>query len=552
MPDEKSEKTPTKTQRQKTREVFAKNLILFCRKMWPLIFRKKSPPFHYEIAAHLIDPSIKKIVIQAPRDFAKSMVVAVGYVMFHIFFSDYIRLRKRQPKFVVIGSKTQRHSKNILETIQMILDESKMLRWLFGDYGEATAVRWTGEELILKDKTVLVARGASQALRGLNKFGRRPTLAVWDDPEDEKNTRTKESMEGNLRVLLAGIVKMMDREFGDKVIVIGTPVCEGCMVEKLTGFAERKPDPIRDDDGNVVAETGWISLHYSGIVLEEGQELKDGKSLWPERWPLETLLAEYEENVTNHTESIFWAETMCMIVPDGKRLFARYGYYRGKLEIKNGKHFVIVTHRGLQSEDPFERRSSLKELDEPEVVPINLFMGVDPARSTKIRADASAIMEGGLSSTGDWLMLPYFLDRVSALTLAKRIEERAHAHAPLRIRIENVAYQEMLREYMAMRVRGVAPDKDSASNERKEMRLEGLSLDFEDGRMWLQPGMNQLESEMRSFGAGREHDDTLDGMWYMKRRTWRPNHGIEEYRYVAPKNSKHAPDRSEHGWMGVT
>lgn len=513
----------------------------------PTMIRKTSPRFHYEIAKNLTDPSIKKLVIQAPRGFAKTTLVAIVFTLWHIFISDFALGNPKRPKFVVLGSKSlQPHTINLLETIKMILEDSKVLRALFGDYGEATAKRWTTSEIVLKDGTTILCRGSSQPIRGLNKRGIRPTLFVWDDPEDEKNTRTVEAMGHNMDILLKGVLPALCTEFGDKVVVIGTPIHERGMVNELTRMSEIESAPVLDDNGVIIAESGWKSMHYSGIVYEDGKDLSTGVSLWPEKVPLEIMLAQKAEYEGAGKLSVFYSETMCEIVSDADRVFGTYGYYQGRLEYHNGYHFLVMTHQGTQQDHKKVREASVKELSTPKIIPVTVFMGVDPASSTNRRADRSVIMPVAIDAQDNRYVLPYFAGRFKPLVVSEKIIDMDGVYRPNRIRVESVGYQEMLKEM----VKGKTKTRVQAGKprgDRKTDRLEGMQVHFGAGRMWLnQVGQSILEDEMLLFPSSR-HDDTLDAMYYAMEKVYLPTHGLEMYK----SNAKTERKKKTISWMGV-
>jgi phage terminase large subunit-like protein len=130
-----------------------------------------------------------------------------------------------------------------------------------------------------------------------------------------------------------------------------------------------------------------------------------------------------------------------------------------------------------------------------------------------------------------------------------RIEALVKKYRPDRTRVEDVAYQEMLRQELVSRglagIIGVKPP----TNLRKEMLLEGMQQHFGSGRMWLRPGMDLLEQEMRSFPSGR-HDDTLDALYYAMYHAWRPSHGLDEY-MPAPVHNQTSRREHEPSWMSA-
>ena len=238
-------------------------MILFGKVVIPNMFSAESPDFHYDIAKHLMDKELKQINIIAPRGHAKSSIVGGVFPLWHTMFD-------KGPKLIVLISRTQDHAIKLLGTVKDVLDYSMECRSIFGYWGQHSAKGWTKDRVVLKDNTIILCKGTGQQVRGLKHGNQRPTFFVLDDPEDENNTKTKESMEWNLRWMLQGCDPSLDAKRG-RILVIGTPQHENCMIETLSDMK------------------GWTTLRYKALN-DDGT-----RALWPELWDVEALKTKKEE-----------------------------------------------------------------------------------------------------------------------------------------------------------------------------------------------------------------------------------------------------------------
>ena len=217
-------------------------MILFGKIIMPGMFTAPSPDFHYKIAKVLSNKHEKQINIIAPRGHAKSSIVGGVFPMHHIMFDDGVKL-------IILVSRTQDHAIKLLGTIKDVFDYSETFRAIFGYWGQHSARAWAKTEIELKDGTMIVCKGTGQQLRGIKHGNQRPTLIILDDPEDENNTKTSESMEANLRWLLQSAVPSLDPNKG-RLAVIGTPIHQRCIVETLREMAGWKNMLFKPDLDN--------------------------------------------------------------------------------------------------------------------------------------------------------------------------------------------------------------------------------------------------------------------------------------------------------------
>ncbi len=449
----------------------------------PSMFSVESPDFHYEVGEALTDKNIKQLNIIAPRGHAKSSVVGGVFPLYHIFFD-------KGPKLIVLVSRTQDHAIKLLGTIKDALDYSSQLRAVFGYWGMQSARSWAKSEIELKDGTMIICKGTGQQLRGIKHGNQRPTLIILDDPEDENNTKTSEAMESNLRWLLQSAVPSLDPTKG-RLAVIGTPIHQRCIVETLKDME------------------GWHNMCFKPDINKK-------VALWEEWHPIEKLLQKKKELESIGRVSVFYREYLCEVVGDEDQLF-REEYiqeYEGKVVINDNGAFLKFDE--INGKNVEEER------------PVNIFMGIDPASSTRQTADFSTIVPVAVDKDGNRFVLPYFRKRVSPMVLANNIIEYAKIYKPTKTRIESVGYQEMLREYVrqkcdeeGMFISGLEIKENPRNS--KSARLETMEPFFAQKKVYIEKSMSELKDELLLYPRSK-HDDLLDGLFYAMKGCYSPFH----------------------------
>jgi len=459
------------------------DLVAFGRIVSPRTFYMPSPVFHYELSELLLSP-IEQLLIKAPRGFGKSTMI-IFKILHHIVFDE-------GDKLVIIQSKTRPEAINRLTKIKNIMEYSAVFRGLFGYMGEEVAQMWREDKIKTRYNNnwiTIRAIGTGQPARGSLEDDTRITLFILDDPEDEDNTKTKEAMMANFDKFL-GVLPGLDRRNG-RVIIIGTPIRGGCIVDRLDNA------------------TGWETRSYKAM---EGDKL-----LWPEYRNKEWLDSKKKELEEQGRISKYFSEYQCEIVGDEDQLFKEeyLRYWDGYLSVKGGDTYLHI--------------SSLHkvELAEEIVKPVNVFMGIDPASSTKQTADFSVTMSVAYDSEKNIYVLPYYRRRVKPTEHAEQIIEKIKSIRPKRGHVETVGYQEMLRQYLRERLEDediFLPGLETKFNPRteKSARLEGLHAHFYNHKVYIQPNMTELIEEVLMYPRSK-NDDLLDGLYYATIKMFPPD-----------------------------
>jgi len=435
------------------------------------------------------------------------------------------------PKFIVLVSKTQGHAKLLLGTIKDVLDRGRKFRKIFGYWGRYSARQWTESVVILKDGTMIIALGTGQMIIGLKHIHQRPTLEILDDPEDTENTKTAEALDHNITWLLKALMPTL--ALNGRIVVIGTPQCEGCMVESI----EKMP--------------GWEKRHYDAVVNEDTQEV-----LWAERCSWGFLMSEKDDYDSRGKGSLWYAEYRCTIVSDEEQLFKpEYNrYYRGWLEPSQiGKAYLHITHIADKKEDLDKGK-----LDEEEIRPVNPFMGVDPASSTARRADNSVNYRIVVDKDWNIFCLPYFRKRVPPTEHAQAIIENYESTYPIKTTVEATGYQEALRDILRkfsqlwtkdgkpIRIPGLEA-KELPREKKTKRHKTALHIHFYQRHVYLLEGMEAFEEELRMWREDKTKiDDLMDGFYFAVLKAYPADHEYEK-----TKKSSHSmewADEVEEDW----
>jgi len=476
--------------------------LYFAKACLPKLFETDSPEFHRSIIRAMVDPNVKQLNVLAPRGHAKSTLCALLFPLWRIFCEDLHNKKKPSPKFVLLVSKSRSHTVNLLTTIKNQLEYNEHLKAVFGYQGAANAKAWREDIIRLANGSMIVCRGMGQQVRGLNIDGMRPDYIILDDAEDEENTKTVERMEDNLRWILQGLVPAGSRDC--KVVNIGTPQKERSIVFTL----KQMPD--------------WKTMSFKAINRDaDGNDY----ALWPEMRSLEWLYEKKESLESIGRVSAFYREYQCEVIGDSDQLFRETDlqYYEG--DLSDG----YIIHSST------ERKT-----------PVNVFMGVDPASSVRATADYTCIMVIGMDADKNVYVIDYLRKRIKPMDVADSILSWYNKYKPMKVQIETVGYQEMLRDYLT-RLEGVYIPGLAIKNQPRKgkvQRLEGMQPMFARKKVYVKKGHSEFIDEVLIFPRGK-HDDTLDAFFYAVKGAFPP---YEEEGY---RNNEDMPNvrRVSYDWM---
>lgn len=253
----------------------------------------------------------KKIVIAAPRDFGKSTVINLIFVLYSICYA--------KERFIVIISNTASQAEKFLENIKKELLENETLRTDFpeilGAGKKPKPSHWRQSGIITHNGIEVLALGSGQQIRGRRYGSYRPSLIIADDLEEAENTFSESSNERLKEYFSKSVLKSGSED--TNYILIGTIhhrrslLAEFISEDLNPGWIRKSYQAIISWPTNTLLWNKWGAIYrykekFQGPPGPEGAlrfylankaAMDEGaQTLWPERWDLHKLMQMYEEN----------------------------------------------------------------------------------------------------------------------------------------------------------------------------------------------------------------------------------------------------------------
>tara|TARA_B110000467_G_C18338676_1_gene500982 strand:+ start:2144 stop:3637 length:1494 start_codon:yes stop_codon:yes gene_type:complete len=446
------------------------NMALFGVHCFPTALNKDIPPFHGEVYKALANDKQKKVAIAAPRGTAKSTTTSLIFPLWRVAFK-----KSNEDLFIVIVSESQQQAINFLSRIKHHLTNSSRFKALFGDMSGSTAKRWTNNDIVLANGTRIIAVGTGQRVRGFIEGDTRPNLIIVDDFESELNAYTAEARTKNRKWITEAVMPSLSDE--GKIVMIGTVISEDCF---LYWVKEAK---------------SWQVLWYS--IWDE-----DEVPLWEAKFPRKRIL-----EIKNDMSSVgningFYQEYMNIAQSPDSAPF--------KPEWMKMHHndFEIIDGQTCMTRTVGEERT---------IIPVEVYMGVDPASSLAAHADFFVIAAIGMDYEGNRYSIDIFRERLSPEKQPAKIVELYKKYKPRRVKIETVGYQEALRTAVreiqkeeGIYIPGI--EKGVKPRNRKSERLLSMVPMFARGQFHWRPQDLTGQQEFLSYPKGK-HDDVMDSIW---------------------------------------
>lgn len=253
----------------------------------------------------------KRYVLAAPRDFGKSTMITLVYVLYSICY--------RRESFIVLMSNTTKLATRILDNVKSELISNPLLREdfpeLFEYKGEPKPPRWTRNDIETRTGIKVMAISVEESCRGLRYKEHRPTLIICDDLEKgdayssiEAIEKVKDWFDRSIRML--GSPKT-------NIIMLGTFFHPYCIIGELLN-EEKNPEWRKEIISALVSEPKntelwqqWSNIlngrgDYKGEAGPEAAKAfymankedmdKGGESIWPQRWDVYQLKCEQDVN----------------------------------------------------------------------------------------------------------------------------------------------------------------------------------------------------------------------------------------------------------------
>lgn len=313
------------------------------------------PHFHYkEIWPLLTSTAMNQVLLAIPRGHSKTTLAKLAVVWYYLFTNH---------RFCAYVSNTNAFAVNACKDIMGYLKSENFISvyghikvhkesetnslWIFDIPMPGGRVK----------RCILRGVGANQQMRGMNIDNQRPDIAVVDDLEDNDNTAS-EFLQHKLDLWVFGpFLKALTRRC--KIIWLGN------MLQKTSLLARLSIDPE------------WNPVVFGALVKDSDTGVL--RPLWPDLWPLDELLKDFQK----YQRMGFTESWMCemMNMP-------------GHLE--NGFTLDQIRFAEVPGPDEF----------------LATWITVDPAFGESSLSDDSAIVVHGLPQEGSPMVVDYQYGRM--------------------------------------------------------------------------------------------------------------------------------------------
>lgn len=443
------------------RELCLLDSDLYCRTFFPRTFRQSTPPFHLDCWDVLEDRAHRHVALEVFRGGGKTTTLR-AYTSKRIAYGI--------SRTILFISESQDHAQKSTNWIRRQVEHNALWRDVFM---LAKGAKWSDEIVeiehgLLGHTITLIPKGITGQTRGINIDDWRPDLIVVDDPCDEENTATPEQREKITALFFGALEKSLApaSESPDaKMVLLQTSLDS----EDLINSCHRDPQ--------------WASRKYP-CFNDKGQ------SVWPERFPTDTLLMDKEAHIARGLLRLWLREMEC---------------------------------QALKSDLVHFKSEWLKYWD---VLPEGMvyFLGLDPvpppserelATGLKLK-DFETLAVIGLSAVGDFYLVDIAASKGhtpewTATEFFRLLDKWRF----LRARVEAIAYQRTLKWLLEqeMRRKGRYVQINSPSDKRKKSHriVQALSGIASAGRFFVHRSHTDFCSQFVSY-PNTKHDDLLDAV----------------------------------------
>ena len=504
----KTQKTPNLNLNNVTKaeEVFqlaSKDLIAFGKLFLPDDFmRSETPPFHYEVADCIDDPTVKQLAIILPRGHGKTVLTKASIL------KDFLFCPSDDMLFYAWVSATQKLSVGNMDYIKHHLEYNDKIKYYFGS---TKGHKWTEEDIELSNGCKLISKSNVAGIRGGAKLHKRYDLIILDDFEHEANTITRDARDKNANLVTAVVYPALEPHTG-RLRVNGTPVHHDSFINNLLINHSRAK--------KAKVDFAWKMITYKALT-------DINQPLWQSFFPKSKLEEKKKFYSDSGRPQKFFQEYMMEVQSLEDSLWTREhikyweGYY--DYDVEESQNYLVI---------------------DGERFPVNTFVGCDPATDIDTKeSDFSVVLAIAIDSENNLYALEYERHRSIPTVGQKSIDgenigkkgvvdyimdmhEKYHCISST---VEDVAmnrsvFQALNSERRRLNKFEVAVIPEKPGGRQKINRIySGLSGRFSTGTVHLRENMFDLINEIVTFGPRMAHDDTIETLYYAQMHAFPPN-----------------------------
>jgi len=434
-------------------------IVKFAGRYLPHYWQSDVPPFHMRIYDALADESIMRLVVEAPRGFAKSTLLSKIYPLYLICEGRHEEIQSFSQSGGATGLSTK-----WMSHIKRELEENALL---IHDYGIRRGKTWGQDHIQVKRGdgfTVdLFCRGKGAAARGSRG------VVFIDDPQNMDDVQSETILARDENWFFSDIIPILLK--GQRLIFIGTSMSPLSLLSKV----KQIPD--------------WTVLEFRALDAS-------GKSIWPEMHPDEFLEMRRNEIGVDR----FNAEYMCQPRVSGNPVFRAEWF---KAYDPESVQFDRLRQRGLYTVTGFDGAESKADGADYTAI-VTLSSTYEPNGDIYVR---EAFHDHLSTKQGAERLFVNFDKWQQHETVVESRCKEPNVDAI----IEEIKERERIYSTY-LNLRQIKPDKD------KVRRAHAVQSICQQGRVYFDmndPGQQALLSELTMFtGDQKFHDDLVDAFVY--------------------------------------
>jgi predicted phage terminase large subunit-like protein len=448
--------------------LFASKFLADHMKLQGTTSQLTSPPFHEELISYY--KNNKRVALAAPRNHAKSTVTTFFYVLHCALY--------QKKKNIVIISATEDMAKRFLRRIRDELEYNKRIIFAFGNQ---VSNKWAETEIKLSNGVSIHAKGREAQLRGLIDGANRPDLLIFDDIEDDELMRSQLRRQDLEEWFNGAALPSLDPHTG-QAIVVGTILHEDSLLNRLL---------------NQSIYPEFVSHRFSAIYQDKDNETK---SLWPERFPLETLEKLKASYIARGKLPQFYMEYLNNPIPEETAKFKReyFRFFDDLPSIQEEQIYFecfIDLGGGSAKETADYTAMVVLAIDRHNNIYIHDYV------NKRTGSDINAIIDALLSLHHKYRPRRFVFEKTVATNM-----------------IQAALNQSLISKNVHLNIEYINPTRGSGDrrgnmSDGKYQRIVGMEGAFKLGVIKMRPWMTELQDQLLAFPRA-SHDDLIDALAY--------------------------------------
>ena len=508
------------------RYIAKNNLIVFGRMFLPKDFARKnvSPDFHYQVAENLISTAPRSRICNiVPRGFGKS-TLAKAAILHRLCFNTNDRI-----EFIPWICQVQEQAIYHINYIKDHVEYNKRIHYYFPHVSLGKKQTEKDFETSRGDK--IFAVGMDQKVRGRVHGDLRYTGAHLDDFEGELNTKTESSRHHNKEFIAATILPSLEESPNRE----GWIWLSGTIVH-YDSFLQGVYDHHLNEEGDQYGQV-WDLQFFK--ATDNGRLDDDSVPLWPDRFSIEKLRkikAEFESLGAPHK----FAQELMNDARDESSApiqISKIKDHYAELEVRGGHPYLLIG--GFDDKGTAYAGKDI-------MIPVYIYMGVDPALVVSIRAAYSVIYILAIDYNKRRYTLEIFREKIPGFEISKKMVELGYKYPLSKVNIDPTGGSEHIADMynrLSTKDRKKLPGcsrkdvKYSSKIPKEQRNIDALAPPIHAGLWYMRPEHKHLLADELWELPSPKYQDTTDGaylanytarMRYPRRKEFEAKDGVFE------------------------